>query len=80
MKLSESILAAALEGLTAKRERINSHIAEIQATLGRPAAKSSPRKATGRRKRPPMSAAARKRIAEAQHKRWAAYHKERAQA
>jgi hypothetical protein len=71
-----SLLAAALEGLELQKRRLDDQIAEVRALLG---------KGTGRRGRPPgsgvkrgpgrMSAAARKRIAAAQKRRWAEYRK-----
>jgi hypothetical protein len=78
------ILQAALEGLKAQKVRLESQIAAIESALGgaRPgrsvgagkAAVAAPR---GKRT---MSAAARKRIAEAQRARWARYRKEKQQA
>jgi hypothetical protein len=77
----ESLLAAALEGLELQKRRIDDQIQEVRLLLG---------KSTGRRGRPPasnqtgsnhkrgpgrMSAAARKRIAAAQKRRWAEYRK-----
>jgi hypothetical protein len=73
--LSPEILAAALQGLEAQREKISSQIAEIRRIVGgsrEPATES----ATPRGKRK-VSAAARKKMAEAQRRRWA---KVRAQA
>ena len=61
------LLAMALVGYEAEKVRINAAIAEIKATLGTGA--PAPRKRT-------MSAAARKRIAAAQRKRWAAVKKQ----
>jgi hypothetical protein len=71
-----SLLAAALEGLELQKRRIDDQIQEVRLLLG---------KGTGRRGRPPgsglkrspgrMSAAARKRIAAAQKRRWAEYRK-----
>jgi hypothetical protein len=71
-----SLLAAALEGLQLQKLRLDEQIAEVRALLG---------KGTGRRGRPAgsgakrgpgrMSAAARKRIATAQKRRWAEYRK-----
>jgi hypothetical protein len=84
MKLSPDILIAALEGLQAQRDRIVSQIADIRRVIGSggapskravmddwesPLAMAAP---AARRKRPRLSAAARKRISEAQKKRWAA--------
>lgn len=80
----ESLLQAALEGLTLQRDRLDEQIRQVRSMLGkrgpgRPPAKTAaasveadeaPRK---RRKRKKMSAEARKRIAEAQKKRWAAF-------
>jgi hypothetical protein len=77
----DSLLAAALEGLELQKRRIDDQIQEVRLLLG---------KGTGRRGRPPassqtgsnskrgpgrMSAAARKRIAAAQKRRWAEYRK-----
>jgi hypothetical protein len=73
-----SLLAAALEGLELQKQRIDEQIREVRALL---------RKSTGRRGRPSdsgvemgvkraasrLSSAARKRIAAAQKRRWAAY-------
>jgi hypothetical protein len=72
-----SLLTAALEGLELQKRRIEDQIQEVRLLLG---------KGTGRRGRPPgssnhkrgpgrMSAAARKRIATAQKRRWAEYRK-----
>ena len=61
------LLAMALVGYEAEKVRINAAIAEIKAKLGTGA--PAPRKRT-------MSAAARKRIAAAQRKRWAAVKKQ----
>jgi hypothetical protein len=71
-----SLLAAALEGLELQKRRIEDQIQEVRSLLG---------KGTGRRGRPPvaghkrgpgrMSAAARRRIAAAQKRRWAEYRK-----
>jgi len=71
-----SLLAAALEGLEVQKRRLDDQIEEVRLLLG---------KGTGRRGRPPgsgakrgpgrMSAAARKRIAAAQKRRWAEYRK-----
>ena len=72
-----SLLEAALIGYEAERQKIQEKIAELQRQIGRrnhraaaPAAATPTKR--GRRR---MSAAARKRIAEAQKKRWAAYRK-----
>ena len=75
--IDTSFLEAALIGYEAERQKIQQKIAEIQARLdgssrrtGGPVARVP--RTRGRR---PMSAAARKRIADAQKKRWAAFHK-----
>jgi len=77
------LLAAALEGLTLQKERIEDQIRQIREALGkkspgRPAKAASAAAASdGKpRKRRKMSAAARKRIAEAQKKRWSEYRKQ----
>jgi hypothetical protein len=74
-KLDNEILAAAIEGFEAQKKHIDTQIAEIRQKLGggssaEPAATPGPG-----RKRRKMSAAGRKRIAEAQRKRWAASRK-----
>jgi len=80
-KLSREILSAALVGLEAQREQVDSRIAEVRRMLrARPeatAADGTPQAAApkARRQRRGMSAAARRRIAEAQRKRWEAYHR-----
>ncbi|SRR5579885_2838666 len=69
------LLAAALVGYEQQRSEITEKIAEIQRQLGGRAGRGSEVSANGAapaRKRT-MSAAARKRIAAAQKKRWAAY-------
>src|SRR5262249_47279905 len=69
-KLTPEIINAAIEGFTAQKARINSQIAELRAMLNgrQPTAAAAPQTT----KRSTMSAAGRKRIAEAQRKRWAA--------
>jgi hypothetical protein len=69
-KLDNDILAAAIEGFEAQKKRLDAQIAEIrqQLTGGRAEPASTPEPGRKRRK---MSAAGRKRIAEAQRKRWA---------
>lgn len=76
-----SFLTAALEGLEAQRSRIDEQIEQVRAMLGgrkaravAPAAVASGRPARRRR----LSAAARKRIALAQKRRWAEYRKKAA--
>ena len=79
-KLSHEILSAALAGLEAQRNQVDLQIAEVRRLLRirpEPTAAdgipdSAPVRSTGRRRG--MSAAARRRIGEAQRKRWEAYH------
>jgi hypothetical protein len=82
--ISTEVLTAALEALEAKRDRITEQIAEIKqvisggkapATGGSAASAPAPAK----RKRH-MSAAGRKRIADAARKRWAALREQKASA
>ena len=74
-KFTNEILAAAIEGFQAQKQRLDAQIAELRQLLTggsvEPAAAPEPM-----RKRRKMSAAARQRIAEAQRKRWAAAKKE----
>jgi hypothetical protein len=86
---SREILEAALQGLEAQREKLTEQINEVRSMLGggrragRPAtserdngtqaeASSAPK---GARKKRTLSPEARKRIAAAQKKRWAAFRK-----
>jgi hypothetical protein len=79
--LDPSILEAALTGLEAQRKRIDEQIASVRSMLGKrgpgrpPASIGGDSGAQPEEKRRTMSAAARKRIAEAQRKRWQAFHK-----
>jgi len=70
-KLDNDILAAAIEGFEAQKKRLDAQIAEIRRLMtgghAEPAATAEPG-----RKRRKVSAAGRKRMAEAQRKRWAA--------
>lgn len=70
--LSTEVIHAAIEGFEAQKSRIDAQIAELRAMLSGAtvdASVNSSGRATTRRK---MSAAARKRIGDAQRKRWAA--------
>ena len=71
-----SLLSAALTGLEAQRQRIDEQIQQVRALLGkrrgRPPGRAKPR---GKRQ---LSAAARKRISQAQRRRWAAYRQRQA--
>ena len=74
-KFTDEILAAAIEGFQAQKQRLDAHIAELRQLLtgGRAEPSATPEPTRKRRK---MSAAARERIAEAQRKRWASAKKE----
>ena len=78
-KLDNNILAAAIEGFEAQKRHIDTQIAEIRQKLGGGSAEPAATPEPGRKRRK-MSAAGRKRIAEAQRKRWAASRKESAPA
>jgi hypothetical protein len=73
MKTDTSFLEAALLGYQSRRAEILTAMADIERQLGGQASAPITEKA-GRRKRQPLSAAARRRMAVAQRKRWAAYH------
>ncbi|MGD0667331.1 MAG: hypothetical protein ABSB23_07210 [Bryobacteraceae bacterium] len=79
-KLTNEIIAAAIEGFESQKTQLDAQIAALRQMLsGRPAATAiAPQPA--RRKRRKMSAAGRARIAEAQRKRWAAIKKPQAAA
>jgi hypothetical protein len=73
--LNPELLTAALAGLEAQRQQIDSRIAEVRRMLGSRAAATARATPASSQKRV-MSAAAKARIAEAQRKRWAEFHKE----
>ena len=70
VKLTPEVITAAIEGFQAQTQRIDEQISELRAMLNgrQPTAATAPQTT----KRSTMSAAGRKRIAEAQRKRWAA--------
>ncbi|MGD0777806.1 MAG: hypothetical protein ABSC05_33880 [Candidatus Solibacter sp.] len=70
-KLTVEILTAAIEGFEHQKLRIDAQIAELRAMLpgGRTEPAATPEVPKGKRRR--LSAAARKRIGDAQRKRWA---------
>ena len=70
-RLTPELIAAAIEGFEAQKTRIDGTISELRSLLpgGRPEAAAMLE--APKRKRRKMSAAARKRIGEAQRKRWA---------
>src|SRR5436190_17623944 len=70
--MTEAIIAAAIEGFEAQKLQIDSQIAELRGMLHGRNSGSSSTTAEPKRHRRKMSAAGRKRIAEAQRKRWAA--------
>src|ERR1039458_9345279 len=70
-KLTAEILNAAVEGFEQQKLRIDAQIAELRSMLtGTPTEPAAPDGPKGKRRK--MSAAARKRIGDAQRKRWAA--------
>jgi hypothetical protein len=70
-KLNAEIIAAAIEGFESQKRRIDTQIGELRAMLsgGRTEGTVAPEAPTRKRK---VSAAARRRMAEGQKKRWAA--------
>jgi hypothetical protein len=70
-KLTQEIINAAIVGFEQQKLRIDAQIAELRAMLsGSPAeSAATPKPATGQRRK--FSAAARRRMKEAQQKRWA---------
>ncbi len=81
---SKGILEAALQGLEAQRQRLDEQISEVRALMGGRGGRGSrgngggATKATAAhraRKKRTLSPEARKRIAAAQKKRWAAFRK-----
>jgi hypothetical protein len=75
-----SLLSAALEGLEMQRRRVEEQIAQVRAALGGRkfrSASSEPAKPVRKRE---LSPEARKRIANAQKRRWAEYRKKQAAA
>jgi len=77
-KLTPEIITAAVEGFEQQKLRIDAQIAELRAMLpgGRTETAAAPEVPKGKRRK--MSAAARKRIGDAQRKRWAESKKESA--
>lgn len=80
--LNRSVLQAALEGFEAQRARLDQEIRAVRKLMGvrAPAAAAAPAETVkpARRKRRRLSAEARKRIGEAQRRRWAAFRKKNA--
>jgi valyl-tRNA synthetase len=71
-KLTTEILTAAIEGFESQKRRIDAQIAEIRAVLPGGRTEPAATKEVPKGKRRKLSAAARKRISDAQRKRWAA--------
>ena len=72
------LLEAALEGLQIRRAKLDEQIASLRSLMGgRNGAAASEAAAPPARRKRRMSAAGRKRIAEAARKRWAAYNAEK---
>jgi hypothetical protein len=69
--LTPEIIEAAIDGLEAKKQRIDVQIAELRAMLSPSSNGSAPAAQPTVRKKSGMSAAGRQAIAEAQRKRWA---------
>jgi hypothetical protein len=69
-KLTPEIIAAAIEGFESQKQRLDSQISELRTMLNgtQPKAVAAPQRGPRRK----VSAAARKRMAEGQRKRWAA--------
>ena len=67
---TQEIIEAAIEGLGAQKRQIDDRIAELRGMLSGSSSESTSADQSQRRRT--MSPAARKRIAEAQRKRWAA--------
>lgn len=72
LNLTEEIISAAIEGLEARKVSIDSKIAELRALLSGGSVETAATPNAPKAKRHKMSAAARKRIGDAQRKRWAA--------
>jgi hypothetical protein len=70
-KLTTEILLAAINGFEAQKLRIDTQIAELRAMLGGESVEPATAPEVPTTKRRKRSAAARKRMAEAQRKRWA---------
>ncbi|HMF74248.1 MAG TPA: hypothetical protein VK604_01165 [Bryobacteraceae bacterium] len=85
---NHEILEAALQGLEAQKSKLDDQIAQVRSMLGRRAGRpvkvasapgetesTAPAPVKGTRKKRVLSSEARKRIAIAQKKRWAAFRK-----
>jgi hypothetical protein len=81
-RISPELLEAALAGLEQQRAEVDRNIAEVKKLLrsGRSSPGAEAQEAPARRPRRKMTATAKKRIAEAQRKRWAAFRAQEAAA
>ncbi|MGA9107749.1 MAG: hypothetical protein WB359_20590 [Bryobacteraceae bacterium] len=70
-RLTNEIIAAAIDGFEGQKKRIDQQIAELRAMLSGKTAEAAATPEAPKRKRRRMSAAGRKAVAEAQRKRWA---------
>ena len=70
-RLTNEIIAAAIDGFEAQKKRVEQQIAELRAKLSGKTAEAGATLEAPKRKRRKMSAAGRKAIAAAQRKRWA---------
>ena len=73
--MTHEIITAAIDGFEAQKKRIDAQIADLREALTGSGPNGAAASEPVRRKRK-MSAAARKRIADAQRKRWAAARRE----
>jgi hypothetical protein len=82
---SREILEAALHGLETQKQRLEDHIEQVKSMLGKRLGRSPKTGTAGSvtaarsKKKRVLSAEARKRIAAAQKKRWAAFHRAQAE-
>ena len=73
-KLTNEIIAAAIDGFEAQKARIDGQIAELRAMLAGDSGEPPPTPESTRRKRRRMSTAGRKAISGSTRKPWAAFH------
>jgi hypothetical protein len=71
----QALLEAALIGYQHQLDQIEAKMTDLRRELGGKSPAAAPKSASGPGKKRQMSAAARKRIATAQRKRWAEYHR-----
>jgi len=70
-RLTNEMIAAAIDGYEGQKKRINQQLAELRAMLSGGPAETATTPEAPKRKRRRMSAAGRRAVAEAQRKRWA---------